>query len=478
MKTIFKKIYIMLMVGLLGCTFSCYADECCKAICPERPKFNNLPYLEDWSCIACCDSCRSNDWSDHIKYIGLSDDGNIWVSFGGQVRFRSESWNNFGFVDSNDATFVLSRLLLHGSLHLGKCVRIFAEGKSSLCTNRDLPGGRRTLDVDTIALQNGFVELSLPTSNCNYSVTLRAGRQELSFGKQRLVSPLDWSNTRRTFDGIALIGTWCDWTATGFYTHYVPVQKYDFNSSSTEKFYGLYATAKLSMIDTLDLYYLGRDRSRAVYDSVTGSETRHTVGLHACSQIGDTSLDYDIEAAYQWGDVGSQSISAYMLATEVGYSLLCWCGEPRIHIGFDYASGDNNSSDNKINTFSQLYPLGHKYLGWIDVVGRQNITALNFGVTLKPCDKLKVFLNTHLFWRASDTDALYNAGSGIVRSGSLSSKSQIGWEEDLLVKYTPSRHWIFLAGYSHFFVGDFINTATPAANSDIDFGYLGAQYTF
>jgi hypothetical protein len=29
----------------------------------------------------------------------------------------------------------------------------------------------------------------------------RTGRQELLLGAERLVSPLDWANTRRTFDG-------------------------------------------------------------------------------------------------------------------------------------------------------------------------------------------------------------------------------------------------------------------------------------
>ena len=31
------------------------------------------------------------------------------------------------------------------------------------------------------------------------TVTLRGGRQDLLFGAQRLIGPLDWSNTRRTF---------------------------------------------------------------------------------------------------------------------------------------------------------------------------------------------------------------------------------------------------------------------------------------
>ena len=35
------------------------------------------------------------------------------------------------------------------------------------------------------------------------TLTLRPGRQMLLFGKQRLVSPLDWSNTMRAWDGVS-----------------------------------------------------------------------------------------------------------------------------------------------------------------------------------------------------------------------------------------------------------------------------------
>ena len=85
-------------------------------------------------------------------------------------------------------------------IHLGKHVRVFAEGKTPLATEHNLPGGRRSLDIDSGDLLNTFVDRSMPVADGG-KMTFRAGRQELIFGKQRLVSPLPWSNSFRAFEG-------------------------------------------------------------------------------------------------------------------------------------------------------------------------------------------------------------------------------------------------------------------------------------
>ena len=59
---------------------------------------------------------------------------------------------------------------------------------------------------------------------------MRLGRQELGFGRQRLVSPLDWANARRTFDGLTLEWLGEDWHTTGFVNRPVKVRAADWNS--------------------------------------------------------------------------------------------------------------------------------------------------------------------------------------------------------------------------------------------------------
>ena len=445
------------------------AEEGAKG--PTRPAYSPvLRQNEDWSVLAGQDRSGAEDPFDPIKYVPLSDDGSFWVSFGGQARTRVEIWDDFGFGGSNDDTFLATRLRMHADLHAGEHVRFFVEGKSALATERDLPGGNRGLDRDELDLQQAFGDLTLPLGD-GLAVTVRGGRQMLLLGKQRLVSPLDWSNSMRAWDGVMAILTCKAWKIHGFWTQFVPVQKYDFNDvNDDEQFYGIYATGPVGATPVaLDVYWLARER-----DAI--DDDRHTIGGRVHGKVGTTGLDYDVEGAYQTGERGDLDVSAFMVGSEVGYSIGNCPARPRLWAGFDYASGDRRADDGDLQTFDQLYPLGHAYLGFIDVVGRQNVIDLNTGVTFVPCKKITVRLAGHIFWRAEEHDALYNAGGGVVRMAGTSTDREIGSEIDLLLKYAISRHLVAIGGYSHFFPDEFVSET--GADSGIDFTYFILQYTF
>jgi hypothetical protein len=419
---------------------------CAPAVAQEPPAYTppgyqGLRHNEDWSVLAERTTLESEDLFDPIKYVPLDDSGFAWVSFGGQVRERVEIWDDFNFgapptADDDDVS-LLSRFFLHGDLHFGDHVRAFVQGKSALSTDRDLIGGRRTLDVDEFALQNGFIDLAMELSGDD-KVVLRGGRQELLFGKQRLVSPLNWANTRRTFDGLSSIFEHQRGTVAGFWTRPVEVRKYDSNKPDNDvDFYGVYATTQLPAIEAaLDTYWLGLEKNDAAFNGSAGREDRHTMGGRLWGKLPDCPLDYDVEGAYQFGEVGDDDIDAFMVASQLGYTFTKCPVVPRLHVGFDYASGDDNAADGEVETFNQLFPLGHGFLGYIDTVGRQNIVDLSTGLSFKPNDKILVALEEHNFWRADDEDALYNAGGVAVRSGSLGSSSEVGSEIDLTVNRT------------------------------------------
>ncbi len=149
--------------------------------------------------------------------------------------------------------------------------------------------------------------------------------------------------------------------------------------------------------------------------------------------------------------------------------------EPRLFLGFDYASGDD-SPGGDVETFSQLFPLGHAHLGYMDAIGRQNIIDFNQGISFHPLNRLTVNIHNHLFWRASSADAIYNAGGNVSRAGGLGASRKIGDELDLTLKYKFSRHLVGLLGYSHFFTGEFIGES--GANEDMDFVYTQFKYMF
>ncbi|MFQ5445219.1 MAG: alginate export family protein [Nitrospinales bacterium] len=442
----------------------------------DRPKWKFLRFEEDWSGMKEIPKTQRTAPFDSLKYIPLTDDGKLWLSFGGRMRFRVESWSDFAFADPNDDTFFLSRYFLHSDLHLGDNLRVFVEGKSAHSTTRDLPGGERTMDVDQLELQQAFVDIRIPFGD-KATFTIRPGRRELLKGKQRLVSPLPWGNTLRHWDGVSGILDIDGWNVEGFWTQFVPVQKRDFNEPDPDNlFFGIYGTGNIAngQID-MDLYWLGIDRKNRTFNGTAGDEERHTLGVRLEGKVPNTYFDYELEGAYQFGTMGSGNISAYMVATQVGYKRADWRGQPRFFLGFDYASGDD-ASGGDVETFNQLVPLGHAHLGFMDFTGRQNNVDFSHGVAIHPIKNMTFAITGHKFLRADADDALYTAGGGVLRAGSLGSSHDVGYEIDLTDKYKFNRNVIGLIGYSHFFAGNFIEES--GSNDDIDFIYVMGIYTF
>ncbi|HEX9454242.1 MAG TPA: alginate export family protein, partial [Candidatus Binatia bacterium] len=200
-----------------------------------------------------------------------------------------------------------------------------------------------------------------------------------------------------------------------------------------------------------------------------------TIGGRASGKIGATNLDFDVEAAGQFGHVGNGRVVAGMFTSVLGYTLPVKDFTPRVYFEFDYASGDKKPGGS-VGTFNQLYPNGHAYLGYIDYIGRQNIISPSAGVSLIPVHDLTLSLQQYLFWRASDRDAIYNKSGAVLRAGTATTARYVGTETDLLATYNFTRHLQGSTGYSHFFSGDFIRKS--GRDSDSNFFYGALQYTF
>ncbi len=435
----------------------------------ERPQFKKLRFQEDWSVLA--NSGRAG--VDELKYIELSDGGTVWLSLGGQVRERIESWTDFAFgaPANHDDIYLLSRFFAHADLHIGEHWRVFVEAKTALASGRDLPGGRRSLEADYLDLQNGFVEYTTPIAGGTLS--LRGGREELLLGKQRLVSPLDWSNTRRTFEGGSAHLASGPWKATAFFTKPVIIELRDFNEAGDNEFYGIYLNRSCSTTSGVDVYAFGLDNETATFNGSSGREERYTIGTRGYGASG--ANDIDAEVAYQFGDLGTGDISAYMGSVELGRKVEIIGNPGRLALGVDYASGDDRAGDGDVETFNQLFPLGHAFLGFIDFVGRQNIAAARLTGTVTLAPGLVFRADLHHFRRAEEEDALYNAGGSVVRAGSPGSAKEVGTEVDLTLTKVLCPYAKVALGLSRLFTGDFIEQTGPA--KDITFGYLSLELT-
>ncbi len=440
------------------------------AMAVDPPPFKDLRYEED---SAAYGDVEATSLLGSAKYISLNSDGSAYVSLGGQLRARFESWDNFGFSSANEDEFGLFRVRLHGDLHLGSHVRAFVEVRSAEATDRDLPGGRRTSDVDTFDFQNAFIDLGGAVAGWNS--TLRLGRQELLYGAQRVVHPSDWANARRTFDGARAIFEQGTWRVDVFAVRPVLVKKYELNEWDRDQdLYGIYATHSVADLNLkYDAYLLRLDRDNLP----AGDEERYTLGLRMAGTCNLTGVEYDLEGGWQFGEVGDSDVRAWFGTANLGYTFAKLDAKPRIYLGYDYASGDSDPASGKVETYNQLFPVGHAHLGFMDMIGRQNIHDFSQGIALWPiAKKVQVRVDHHLFWRAERADAAYNAAGGVLREADADASREIGSEIDVTASWTIDRSTSALLGYSHFFAGDFIKET--GSSDDVTFVYASIQYTF
>ena len=462
---------------IVVCSTSLLAQAPATETEPKRPAYDDRRFDEDWSVLRGDGASGPKDRWDRLKFIPLTDGEQVWLTLGGQVRGRQENVREFQFGQSQPAqsdAYALSRIRVSADLHAGRHVRVFVEAKSSLATRRELSGGDSASFVDTLDLQNAFADVVAPLGG-KATLTIRGGRQELLFGAQRLVGPSDWSNVRRTFQGVSGMAHAGQWAVTPFWTELVVVQPHAFDDASPgNKLYGVYASKDAGSAATPELYWLAADNTSATFNGTSGHERRHTIGGRFSRAAASAHADFDVEAAAQFGTVGINSIRASMASLNGGYSFASRLN-PRVFVTMDFASGDG-AAGGRVGTFNQLYPNNHTYLGTTDYVGRQNISSPSAGVSFKPSSTLTLSATQFYFWRASIHDGLYNSSGTVLRPGTGTTARYIGAETDLVATYQFDRHLLGYASYNHFFPGDFIRTTGSARHSDYVYGAL--QFTF
>jgi len=134
---------------------------------------------------------------------------------------------------------------------------------------------------------------------------------------------------------------------------------------------------------------------------------------------------------------------------------------------YDIATGDQIETADTFETNNQLFPLAHKYFGFIDAVTRNNISSPNVRLTMKPTDKLNLLLWYYNFQSVEDDNPITSIGGTPVQD---TTSDEFGNEIDFIASYNFSPRSNILIGYSHFFAGDRI-----LDGNDADFTYI--QYT-
>ena len=394
---------------------------------------------------------------------------------GSQLRFRAESRHNFNFDESragNDEGFVLSRFRWGLTWEPAEHVTGVVELQDARIYGERAIDEKRTPNVfaDELDLHQAFLDLRSPRSAA-VPVALRAGRQKLSYGAQRLISPLEWVNTARVFDGVkAVVGLGPGRTLDGFATRLVPVAPRQLNRHDptgsrlfNSELHGLYYTDRgLLAGASVEAYWLLRresDVGDAVYS--LGGRLDATVGLWTV----------DVEATQQTGAYGGDDHRAAMVHAEGSFTTGL-PGRPKLSAAVNLGQGDGDPADGVHRTFDNLYPLNHAFYGYMDFFALQNLRNVEVAVdaTLPRRTGLRVVYQ-HFALLEPGTDAWYNAGAGRVhRATDRTVSAHAGSEIDVVVRL-PLPGVGLEAGYGRFFGGDYLAETGFGAGA-ADFFYL------
>ncbi len=415
------------------------------------------------------------DFFDVLKRMHPTPD--TMLTIGGQHSVRYMNETDARLMKKND-DYALYRNRVYADFWYQDYFRFFGEVINAGSDGNTLPA--RAIDRNTADFLNLFVEVKT-VEIAGTPVYVRAGRQELLYGSQRLVSTLDWAQTRRTFEGVKAYWHSDKVDVDAFWTHPVVIddKQYD-QQAGNVRFYGTWFQYRPKAGTVFDLYYLGLEndtRAKTPFSSAAtaprGGQDIHTFGSRLAGNEG--RLLYDFEGAVQRGQVNGKDLEAYFWTAGLGWEFKCAPWRPQLWVVNDYASGTADPMGKKVQTFQQLFPFGHYYLGFVDAVGRQNINDLNVQLAAYPENWITLIAQFHHFTLAERRDFLYNAGGVTTRRSPTGAAGRdVGDELDLLVNLHLSQHSDLLFGYSKLFGGDFIKKTGP--NVDPELAYV--MYNF
>lgn len=421
-----------------------------------------------------------------------------WLSLSASFRARYETLDSQFRADGNGSDQVLvTRTTVQVEVHRHRFT-LGVEWMDSRAALDDAGSVMNTGIVNPVDLLQAYLhfqgaDLFSPGSRTD----LRIGRFTIDVGSRRFVARNRYRNTINGFTGF-------DWQWHGasgaqlrtFFT--LPVNRkpdiraelqdneLEFDEEDSEvKFWGLYYAAMLSWGDHGELFYFGLDEDDSP-DRATRNRELTTLGFRVYRKPQLLRFDYQVESAIQFGQSRTSTAVtnstdldhfAHFEHVELGYSLdYAW--RPRLIAQYDYASGDDRSTDGDNERFDTLFGARRFDFGPTGIYGpfaRANLTTLGLRLQLKPSANISSFIAYRAYWLASDRDAWTTSK---VHDPSGNSGRSIAQQIEVRIRWNVRPDNIRLeTGIAHLFAGNFMLDA-PNANGQGDATYFYSQVAF
>lgn len=432
----------------------------------DAQTFKLLRYHDDLSSLP-HDSLKTR--YEKFKLTPLGKKG--YASQGGEVRYLAQNYVNEDWGDGpvREYTAFYSRFLFHSDVRVNQSLRFFAQLNSTFASGRVTP--IRRIDENRFSVHQLFADIRISNT-----ITLRAGRQELLYGSQRLVAVREGPNNRLNFDAAKLIMQQHNTSVDLFYS--APVQQrlsvLDDEINREEALWGVYVVQKsVPILKNIDLYYLGLNRDRAAFDAGIGRELRHSIGTRWWNKA--ARWDYDFEAVYQFGGFSAGRIRAWTASLHANYQLTN--GKKPFWVGLktEIISGDKNRADDQLNTFNPLYPRG-AYFGLAALIGPANLVDVHPGVKWQVWQNVTLSADLDLFWRHTLSDGIYGPNVALIFSGENTRVRLIGEQVGINAEITPNKHLSIVPEFTWFHAGPYLREVSMG--NDVFFSALTLQFKY
>jgi hypothetical protein len=339
-----------------------------------------------------------------------------WVTLGAQVRYRAESTSR---------SYLLERYRLDVELRPAAWLGLVGQWQDSRAIHYPHPDAAMK---DRADIRQAYVRLGSE----NGWWDIKAGRQRMAFGSERVIGAGEWGNTARAFDAVRVAIHHGD-DRVDIFSSAVVVNGTDTWDHHREgnNLHGLYASFGSWLAgNKVEPYLLLR----------SGLGHGWTYGLRIAGAAG-SHWSYELESLGQrnrdWAAIAQ---------LKRHFRDRLW--QPALLGEANYASAH----------LDQLLPTNHGIYGIADQIGRRNTKNLRGGIWLHPEKRLTVKVEGHSFWLADPRAGVY-AFNGVLTVPGVAGGARhadVGPEFDLLADFRVSSHTSLGAQHGHLYPGRFL----------------------
>lgn len=394
------------------------------------------------------------------------------LSISGQLRLRYEHFDGFGlkgYNPSEEDDLLLERIRIDFSFQHSTQKFLFIQMQDAHAflthyRDKDFPDSNPiedTLDVRQLYIQ----WLNIKESPFGF----RIGRQEISYGDQRVFGPGQWGNTGRyAWDAIMMkINTkWFDndlWVGK-----YLTYKSDEWINKPVKNFFTIVNYTRLKNLPLmLDVFYVYmKDKRRSSTLGGMNELNLNSIGFQMETYILKELFNFGLTFALQVGNYANEDVYAYggnvkcVLSLPINY-------DAKIGVQFTSGSGDKELLDNKYGTFDGIYGgRDISFYGYLNLFFWANIREYEINFNISASKRVNLFAQYNYFALSQAKDAWYKTSLKICRRDiSGNSGNFLGQEIDMRIIIKLAEQIQLMLGGGRFYPGDFVRKTGAASKA-------------